>query len=269
MRPRWMTRAPPSASTYLTPPLPLILLFRCCATSFQRSLLGDIVDVDDCFSQKCQELRDLFEGAESADAAALFEGRQLLAVLQRWSVLNYLAVLKIVKKHDKSGRLRPLRKEVVSALSRASFVAALQTPALFSDISGSQLTDSAPAARDRRTRETDGGNSSSADERLDGDECRSSRWSTTQPGGSSVHRTRLSSERNVRTTRPSSEGDEGETAEERELRRLAKLEALAEHSKSLEYLLSVPLVLPNSTQKHCHEHTTALLRTVAVDKCAA
>ena len=63
--------------------------------NFRRSLLNDLADVDDCFEEQCQLIRLLFE--DDANTELHVEGRQLLAVLNRWCVLNYLAVLKIVK----------------------------------------------------------------------------------------------------------------------------------------------------------------------------
>ena len=114
--------------------------------AFRRSLLADIAMIDENFLQHCTLLRALHdELVVFPDDAALAEGRNLLAVLNRWCALNYLGALKIVKKHDKSGRLRPLRAEVVSMLGRTAFVAALQTPAVFSALAGSANEHSGPS----------------------------------------------------------------------------------------------------------------------------
>ena len=91
--------------------------------AFRRSLLADIADVDECFCRQCALLRERLDLAAGDDARA--GCRAALLELHRWSVLNYLAVLKIVKKHDKSGVLAPLRAEAVARLGRSSFVHAL------------------------------------------------------------------------------------------------------------------------------------------------
>ena len=113
--------------------------------AFRRSLLADIASVDDTFLQHMVMLRTLHDRLiEQEDATALSEGRNLLAVLNRWCALNYLAVLKIVKKHDKSGRLRPLRSDVVAMLGRTAFAEALQTPTVFSELAVSMAEPGSP-----------------------------------------------------------------------------------------------------------------------------
>ena len=87
--------------------------------TFRRSLLADIADVDASFTSQCLALR---EHVDLADVMLRLEGRETLLELHRWAILNYLAVLKIVKKHDKAGVLRPLRVEVVACLSKCGFV---------------------------------------------------------------------------------------------------------------------------------------------------
>ena len=76
--------------------------------TFRRSLLSDITEVDACFVAQCQELRGRMNAGEANESC-----RASLLELHRWAALNYLAVLKIVKKHDKSGVLRPLHAEAV------------------------------------------------------------------------------------------------------------------------------------------------------------
>ena len=99
--------------------------------TFRRSLLADIADVDECFAAQCLALRAkvaVLSNDEDVDVITRLDGRKQLLELHRWAVLNYLAVLKIVKKHDKSGVLYPLRAEVIDSLGRCSFVQALETP---------------------------------------------------------------------------------------------------------------------------------------------
>lgn len=66
--------------------------------------------------------------------------------LHRYAVLNYLAVLKIVKKHDKNAA-KPVRQKALKALLVAPFARCLDSPKMFTDLEAAlDRLDAAPTA---------------------------------------------------------------------------------------------------------------------------
>ncbi len=145
------------------PPLPITADFagegpeaeavRSLDATFRRSLLSDIAGCDACFGEQCAKLRERMEAAHflreayekgfaahEDEDAAIRACREQLLELHRWSALNYLAVLKIVKKHDKSGLLTPLRTAIIAALSACAFVRALEWSEGWSEAATAQTT---------------------------------------------------------------------------------------------------------------------------------
>ena len=71
---------------------------RAMDAAFRRSLISDIIEVDQCFERQCATLRERLDAAEAnGNTDDQLVCREILLTLHRWSALNYLAVLKIVK----------------------------------------------------------------------------------------------------------------------------------------------------------------------------
>ena len=89
--------------------------------AFRRILLACVGEVDFCFSSNLESLRaqlDAIPFPLSSGSVDLLLGS--LVTLNRYAVLNYLAVLKIVKKHDKVVGIVPFRTEALAALAASS-----------------------------------------------------------------------------------------------------------------------------------------------------
>ena len=176
-------------------------------------------------------------------------------------MLHSLTCVPPRRKHDKSGRFRPLRADIIAALGKASFVAALQEPAFFRAISGAPLPHA--TASDEAVGSSTGHAVAAAGGGGGGG------------GGGYSSSEAVTDDAEVREKKS---GEKKERMEKQPRRRVEEKEeadkekpqdeqsrALELQSRTLEYLVSVPLVLPAS-QEAFQEQTRSLLRSVAFDK---
>ncbi|KAL1507329.1 hypothetical protein AB1Y20_008175 [Prymnesium parvum] len=85
---------------------------------FRKMLLASIAEVDASFAHQLELLTRSLDAAFAAPPSSSRVRELLLSlvVLNRYAVLNYLAVLKIVKKHDKRAGVQPIRSEALAIL---------------------------------------------------------------------------------------------------------------------------------------------------------
>jgi len=111
---------------------------RAAEHGFQEDLWNEIAQVNAFFLRRERELSAMERGKDQTF-------RQLVCALRSFAVLNYLAVLKITKKHDKHSDL-PLREMVVEHLFSQSFCMALEHSYLFDEVAIAGGVDAAQTA---------------------------------------------------------------------------------------------------------------------------
>mmetsp|Transcript_381 Transcript_381/g.649 ORF Transcript_381/g.649 Transcript_381/m.649 type:complete len:380 (+) Transcript_381:69-1208(+) len=103
----------------------------CSSPWFESALMSDIAEVNDFFVKKRTETME-----EAKKATEVNIGESLLVEnlkkLHKYAILNYLAVLKIVKKHDK--HFSPVHSKVLKSLTQLEIYEAVKTPKLFEGV---------------------------------------------------------------------------------------------------------------------------------------
>mmetsp|Transcript_12599 Transcript_12599/g.22868 ORF Transcript_12599/g.22868 Transcript_12599/m.22868 type:complete len:377 (+) Transcript_12599:122-1252(+) len=92
---------------------------------FKNALMADITDVNKFFEAK----KAAIERENEKNGLRMFEK---LKKLHKYAVINYLAVLKIVKKHDK--HFPAIREKVLDVLTKLPLYQAVKSPSLFEGI---------------------------------------------------------------------------------------------------------------------------------------
>jgi len=95
---------------------------------FETAVLDEIAKVDGFFKKtKAKFLESSTKSLE--DESSQFENMQKL---HKYAILNYLAVLKIVKKYDK--HFSPVRPKICKVLMKTKFYEAVNSPSLFESL---------------------------------------------------------------------------------------------------------------------------------------
>jgi len=93
------------------------------STWFEKALMNDILDVNSFF----ESIKKLVISESKINKN--YPLYQKLKELHKYAVINYLAVLKILKKHDK--HFTPIRPKIVDFFTKLPLYKAINTPSLF------------------------------------------------------------------------------------------------------------------------------------------